>query len=64
VLKRTGFVPAGEKNKRYWISKNFAPGTYGLLTTFLPSTPGMQGIAVYDTIEVTKAPKKKKKKRP
>lgn len=62
LLKRTGFVPKGEKNKRYWISKNFAPGTYGLLTTFLPSTPGMQGIAVYDTIEVTEAPKKKKKK--
>jgi len=62
LLKRTGFVPKGEKNKRYWISKNFQPGTYGLLTTFLPSTPGMQGIAVYDTIEVTEAPKKKKKK--
>jgi hypothetical protein len=62
LLKRTGFVPKGEKNKRYWISKNFQPGTYGLLTTFLPSTPGMQGVAVYDTIEVTEAPKKKKKK--
>jgi len=29
----------------------------------LPSTPGMQGLAVYNTIEVTEAPKKKKKKR-
>jgi len=62
LLKRSGFVPDGVENKRYWISKNFQPGTYGLLTTFLPSTPGMQGIAVYDTIEVTEAPKKKKKK--
>ena len=63
LLKRTGFVPNGVKNKRYWISQKFQPGTYGLLTTFLPSTPGMQGLAVYNTIEVTEAPKKKKKKR-
>lgn len=62
LLKRSGFVPDGVENKRYWISKNFAPGTYGLLTTFMPSTPGMQGVAVYDTIEVTEAPTKKKKK--
>lgn len=63
LLKRTGFVPNGVKNKRFWISKNFQPGTYGLLTTFAPSTPGIQGLAVFDTIEVTEAPKKKKKKR-
>jgi len=62
LLKRTGFVPDGVKNKRFWISKNFQPGTYGLLTTFAPSTPGIQGLAVFDTIEVTEAPKKKKKK--
>jgi len=62
LLKRTGFVPNGVKNKRFWISKNFQPGTYGLLTTFAPSTPGMQGVAVFDTIEVKAAPKKKKKK--
>ena len=61
LLKRTGFVPNGVKNKRFWISKNFQPGTYGLLTTFTPSTPGIQGLAVFDTIEVTEAPKKKKK---
>ena len=63
LLKRTGFVPRGVKNKRFWISKKFQPGTYGLLTTFLPSTPGIQGVAVYDTIEVTKAPKKKRGKK-
>ena len=61
LLKRTGFVPRGVKNKRFWISKKFEPGTYGILTTFLPSTPGIQGVAVYDTIEVTKFEKKKKK---
>jgi len=63
LLKRSGFVPDGVENKRYWISKNFQPGTYGLLTTFMPSTPGIQGVAVYDTIEVTEAPKKKGKKK-
>lgn len=63
LLKRSGFVPDGVENKRYWISKNFAPGTYGLLTTFMPSTPGIQGVAVYDTVEVTAAPTKKKKKK-
>ena len=40
-----------------------APGTYGLLTTFAPSTPGIQGLAVFDTIEVTEFKKKGKKKR-
>jgi len=54
-------VPRGVKNKRFWISKKFEPGTYGILTTFLPSTPGIQGVAVYDTVEVTKFEKKKKK---
>lgn len=63
LLKRTGFVPNGVKNKRFWISKNFQPGTYGLLTTFAPSTPGIQGLAVFDTIKVTEFKKKKKKKR-
>jgi len=63
LLKRTGFVPNGVKNKRFWISKKFQPGTYGLLTTFAPSTPGMQGLAVFDTIEVTEFKKKKKKKK-
>ncbi len=62
LLKRTGFVPRGVKNKRFWISKKFEPGTYGILTTFLPSTPGIQGVAVYDTVEVTKFEKTKKKK--
>ena len=63
LLKRTGFVPNGVKNKRFWISKKFQPGTYGLLTTFAPSTPGMQGLAVFDTVEVTEFKKKKKKKK-
>ena len=62
LLKRTGFVPNGVEKKRFWISKNFQPGTYGLLTTFAPSTPGMQGLAAFDTIEVTEFKKKKKKK--
>lgn len=63
MLKRTGFVPRGVKKKRFWISKRFMPGTYGLLTTFKPSTPGLEGVATYDVIEVTKAKKRKKKRR-
>ena len=63
MLKRTGFVPRGVKKKRFWISKRFKPGTYGLLTTFKPSTPGLEGVATYDVIEVTKAKKRKKKRR-
>jgi len=63
LLKRTGFVPKGEKNKRFWISRKFSAGTYGLLTTFKPSTPGMEGVAFYQTIEVLDNPKKKKKKK-
>ena len=44
------------------VTRTRAPGTYGLLTTFAPSTPGIQGLAVFDTIEVTGFKKKTKKK--
>ena len=51
------------KSKKLYIRPTFKPGTYGVLTTFQPSTPGMQGVAAYNTIEVTAAPSKKKKKK-
>ena len=59
-LIRRGFVPRGAKNKRFWISKRFTPGTYGLLTTFQPSTPGIGGVATYDEIQVRKARAKRR----
>jgi len=59
-LIRRGFVPRGVKSKRFWISKQFTPGTYGLLTTFQPSTPGMGGVATYDVIQVRKARAKRR----
>ena len=59
-LIRRGFVPRGVKGKRFWISKQFTPGTYGLLTTFQPSTPGMGGVATYDVIQVRKARAKRR----
>jgi len=63
LFKRSGFVPKGTKSKKFYIRPTFKPGTYGVLTTFQPSTPGMQGVAAYNTIEVTAAPSKKKKKK-
>lgn len=59
-LIRRGFVPRGVKGKRFWISKRFTPGTYGLLTTFQPSTPGIGGVATYDEIQVRKARAKRR----
>ena len=59
-LIRRGFVPRGVKGKRFWISKQFTPGTYGLLTTFQPSTPGIGGVATYDEIQVRKARAKRR----
>ena len=59
-LIRRGFVPRGVKGKRFWISKQFTPGTYGLLTTFQPSTPGMDGVATYDLVQVRKARAKRR----
>jgi len=59
-LIRRGFVPRGVKSKRFWISKRFTPGTYGLLTTFQPSTPGIGGVATYDVIQVRKARAKRR----
>jgi hypothetical protein len=61
LFKRSGFVPKGSKSKRFYIRPTFKPGTYGVLTTFQPSTPGMQGVAVFNTVEVKSASKKKGK---
>lgn len=61
--KRSGFVPKGTKSKNFYINYNWKPGTYGLLTTFNPSTPGLEGVATFDTINVVKGKKKGKGKR-
>ncbi len=52
IHKRSGFITKGLRSKKYWISPKAPKGTYALLSTFQPSTPGMAGSAILTPLTV------------
>ncbi len=52
VHKRSGFITKGSRSKKYWISPKAPKGTYALLSTFQPSTPGVAGTAILTPLTV------------
>ena len=47
-----GFISSGSRTKRYWLSRQAPRGSYVVLSTFTPSTPGITGLSVVTPITV------------
>lgn len=54
VRKRTGFIGAGSKSKRFYIYRNDPVGKYAILTSFDPTTPGQVGVATMTPLTVVR----------
>lgn len=54
VQKRTGFIGAGSRSKKFYINRGDRLGTYAILTSFDPTTPGQVGVATLTPLKVVK----------
>ena len=54
VLKRVGFIGNGSKSKTFRVPRNSVVGSYALLTTFQPTTPGQVGVSTLTPLRVTR----------
>jgi hypothetical protein len=54
VQKRSGFIGAGSRSKKFYINRGDKLGTYAILTSFDPTTPGQVGIATLTPLKVVR----------
>jgi len=54
VQKRSGFIGATKRSKKFYINRGDRLGTYAILTSFDPTTPGQVGVATMTPLKVVK----------
>lgn len=54
VQKRSGFIGAAQRSKKFYINRGDRLGTYAILTSFDPTTPGQVGVATLTPLTVVK----------
>lgn len=54
VQKRSGFIGAAKRSKKFYINRGDRLGTYAILTSFDPTTPGQVGVATLTPLKVVK----------
>lgn len=54
IRKRSGFISAARRSKKFYINRGDRLGKYAILTSFEPTTPGQVGVATLTPLRVVK----------